>query len=1177
MKKKNKLINILLGSMLPTTIIPSATAIGIISNKPFRKNGFYYNNEYFENILEFENYIRDQVLYKYDYERKKIYYAMNTNKMFETDLSLNKYLYKNIISSDITLTRDSKLYENNLNFPLTFSELNEIDFNNLDKNIRIYLGKNNVAYSSEREAKLSFFNYNKFYKFNNKYYENKEKIINELILKYNEVNNQHENDENKLKDLQKAYNLINTDFIRYNAPNGLTSNINFNDNGMIQNDLLKKFIENNAKRYIKSNNKIYEVHNFAENFNALEWKNSSIIKVKSTKGNKKFLVDVDKDEPSNFYGDYILTSPCDDIKDFKQYSKWFKHKRNENIIDYKDSIYKDIVNKFVSNLMTNVSNYELDKKIQTIKNSVEQKKLYEQFHNNFSVLNFFPLKEKADILKKELKNSLIFEQESSNLLEKIENIIKFMKKGKRGTFFNQLNIIYFSGLAYLAKYNAKNRTIFLFKNYFKELINNINNYLEDVLGDFYFDNEGKKIDLEKKYNLNDYSLDIDTNNDFFISYLTDNSNIVNAISTIYAANISAINSSSFLPFENSILIKKDNLNDEKIQKFVKLYDKYALRSFDTSNYIFDENIGEYKTNITNNTLDKVASNALQYYTYLSAESMNNYIRNDFIEKLKNIDYSGINYDWQMIVKFESSFDFYKKSLLKYIKNGNNKLSPQQISILKFENKNDKNKLAKMLKDIDKKHFNKFINTKELTKNELKIDALMNNLNKEQYIKKINNAVQTAGGVLQTAASITQLYFAVQSNDINRTLNIVKSVQGIVEGALNMFSMFPIVSIISNITNIMFSIITEIIGTKIQYDYVYSQTGNPKVQYIWDGGVTTSKFWGLSTFDNSTIKDAKLLEPIQFMPSFDTDYYYYNNKKYRDHQTKLLERKLIRDILENNENEDFIKSNDFQFVYSFEPTEKGSDSLYFNNVEELSNELVNNPEILNKYKSSAGNFKILEKDHQISSAIDLYEKLKHAIYYDLKPIVVMQIPKFYNRKKFDEYTGYLSNESLAKLIDLIHELNEKPELLESEYLLLLDGNLIDKTKLEKPYLYNVDDLNSLKELFIAKFEVFSKLASENMFKVNNNYNDLKEVIKGKIYSIFNNNNQLIYFLSYDAALKHLNQIQYLNIIEKNIQDKINRKYIYKNLEFLSIEKIIEYCKNFFISVDEYKKTRGGNND
>lgn len=93
-------------------------------------------------------------MYKYDYERKKIYYAMNTNKMFETDLSLNKYLYKNIISSDITLTRDSKLYENNLNFPLTFSELNEIDFNNLDKNIRIYLGK--IMWHIHLKEKLNY-------------------------------------------------------------------------------------------------------------------------------------------------------------------------------------------------------------------------------------------------------------------------------------------------------------------------------------------------------------------------------------------------------------------------------------------------------------------------------------------------------------------------------------------------------------------------------------------------------------------------------------------------------------------------------------------------------------------------------------------------------------------------------------------------------------------------------------------------------------------------------------------------------------------------------------------------------------------------------------------------------------------------------------------------------------
>lgn len=39
-----------------------------------------------------------------------------------------------------------------------------------------------------------------------------------------------------------------------------------------------------------------------------------------------------------------------------------------------------------------------------------------------------------------------------------------MKNGKRGTFFNQLNVLYFSGLAYFAKYNASNTLVSLFKN-----------------------------------------------------------------------------------------------------------------------------------------------------------------------------------------------------------------------------------------------------------------------------------------------------------------------------------------------------------------------------------------------------------------------------------------------------------------------------------------------------------------------------------------------------------------------------------------------------------------------------------------------------------------------------------------------------------------------------------------
>ncbi|MDC8901314.1 hypothetical protein PR249_03445 [Metamycoplasma hyosynoviae] len=57
-----------------------------------------------------------------------------------------------------------------------------MDLNNLDYNTRAYLEINNVAYNNEKDAKLSYINIAQIYKFNNKYYANKETIINEIVL-----------------------------------------------------------------------------------------------------------------------------------------------------------------------------------------------------------------------------------------------------------------------------------------------------------------------------------------------------------------------------------------------------------------------------------------------------------------------------------------------------------------------------------------------------------------------------------------------------------------------------------------------------------------------------------------------------------------------------------------------------------------------------------------------------------------------------------------------------------------------------------------------------------------------------------------------------------------------------------------------------------------------------------
>ncbi|ACF07364.1 hypothetical protein [Metamycoplasma arthritidis] len=482
MKKNYKAVSILLGSLLPITIVPSVLILAISGQKTTLTKGFYFKDQHFADYSAFESHIRSEIKETVQYDEKTIYYANNINKQFDSELSLNKFLYNSIRSHDVSLLRDSRFYESSSNLPLTNQQLNELDFNGLDANVRAYLGRDNVAYETEEEAKLSYLNSAKFYKFNNKFYKSKESIINELILNYNSIKSRYTLESEQLAELKRIYNLEETDFMRFSAPNGAVSNANFNENGKLNLELLKKFINNNVKRYIRWEGQIYEVEDFIHNhFDKLKWRNSSIIRVKSTKGNKKYLVDVDKNENANFYGDYILTSPSDDIRDFRNHSKWSKRTRNENIIDYRESIYKEIVNKFVSNLMMAVNNYLLDKKIKENENSKTE--LLNKFHNNFSIFNFLPLSEDAEILKNHLKTFHIQDAKHSNLWEKFEDILKLMKNGKRGTFFNQLNIIYFSGLAYFAKHSASNTLVSLFKKYFKDLISKMNGYLSETLGD----------------------------------------------------------------------------------------------------------------------------------------------------------------------------------------------------------------------------------------------------------------------------------------------------------------------------------------------------------------------------------------------------------------------------------------------------------------------------------------------------------------------------------------------------------------------------------------------------------------------------------------------------------------------------------------------------------------------
>ena len=316
-----------------------------------------------------------------------------------------------------------------------------------------------------------------------------------------------------------------------------------------------------------------------------------------------------------------------------------------------------------------------------------------------------------------------------------------------------------------------------------------------------------------------------------------------------------------------------------------------------------------------------------------------------------------------------------------------------------------------------------------------------------------------------------------------------------------------------------------------------------------------------------------------MPEFSTDYYYYKGKKYQFHQSSSLEKDLIYNALINND-QDFLKENNIEYCYSFEQTKSGNEYKYFSKLDDLINKLLTkeeNKEItyLEKwYKSQAGKINIFGKINDISNIKDGFEKLKDSILYELKPTVLMQLPKINDQKipidQVDSENNSNKNQ-LENLIKIINNINKDDNYQELKKLLLFDGNLKNDND---TYLYDINNIKKLQRIFISKFNVLSKLVSQKMFNENNNYNELQEIIKTQIYSILNNENVRVYFPSFEAAVKHLMQIQYLSITKKIIQENKTYKFKYKDKEFKTIEEVITYCKKFITSVEDYLKTKKG---
>ncbi|AXE60978.1 hypothetical protein DA803_02695 [[Mycoplasma] phocae] len=1179
MKKKTK--NILLSSA--PLIALSAVAIGVpvvqfssVLKKPEASTPKYYLFDVpFNSRKEWEDQIVKLTNEQNIIESKKIYYSKNHNKSFNTLEDLKRYIAKNIVKKEGIFYDDIEYFKNNdnknIDSSLSSHQLSKINLSNGDFETKVYMGKDGLAYESEIEAKNSYSNINLFYKFKDKYYDSKEKIIQEIAKKTLEIETLSQDENYRLDALIKYLNIEKPNNV-FKAPNKKILHLKqpINNASVNEKQKLENFIRNNYKRYIKNkkNGDIFAEEDFIKNIMQKSEKlRMPIIKITSNKGRKKFLVDIHKDDPANLYGNYVHESAGNEILRFTDLSQWQKVDQIPSKDNMKhSSSARNIVNAFSSNLLrstnSNVINDYFNKNSSLTED--EKKNIIKKYVDNFSILNYFKFRNESKHLQEELKKIKI--EDNQTLLDKLEAIADFIKNGKYGDFFNNVSVSYISGLAYMAKYHASAKAVRLFKNYFIKIFNEINDSLKQVIGpDLYKNNSNQEIDLVKHYRALDTNFDFNVDLNFFIGILSNSRKVLNAMSIISLAMNNVASTNSLIKFNKDFIFDKNNIDDKEILEYQKLFNQYSLISKENSLFIYDDSTGEYIKNFNYSTNDEhklslmntiaQGANSINQSTTSFVErlvkSLEKYIEKNDNKKIKEIFIENKT-EWENIEKQNLSFS--------------SKLTDKQLEkkFYKVTSDNEKNRAKSIVREY-KSHKNKSqYKAKFSARQRIILKESKTIIISEKSIKSkaesIKNGIETAQKAISLfASSFSLLNNIINKGDLNYESKIAHSVRDVVNGILSFIPPNPVSLVVGAVLNIVMELAIQIIGVKEPKDYVFADTGNESDRYIWDGGISKSQFWGLKKSDVQSIeKDFKPLKPIEIIPEFASDLYYFDNKEYLSIDDKELNNDLLEVILSNVGDE----YSEYKYQYSFENSaNKLNENLYFDSVNDLVGDLVDNKNIKN-YWTSGG---YLYFDEESPTWVQNYSGLKDNsidfIRNTLRPTLVMQIPKL-DKNNIPIDQEYILKSDIG--IDVFDEYKKIVEKLNSdnnieEDLLIFDGNL-QKTPEDFYYLTSSLDLEKKLEIFRNKFNVNWKNSSSEQFWKKIKFKNLKKPYKYDIYEITSNSGNVKSFISFDDAINFLRKDSFLDIYDENIETVVGKIYLFGDKKFNSIDEIISYCED-----------------
>ncbi|UUD36986.1 Uncharacterised protein [Mycoplasmopsis californica] len=833
-----------------------------------------------------------------------------------------------------------------------------------------------------------------------------------------------------------------------------------------------------------------------------------------------YIVDIDKNDSYQLYGDYVHKSVNNTIEGFLDREKWIKTPTTPDTLTSMTSNAWE-VNDFIEFIFSNLNQGFLKNNPDEAKIMFEdmsnehytEEKYINYFVTDINIFRICELHNETEEYLNELKKIQI-DSYGNTLYEKINEILNLMKRGRNGSLIAQIPVTYFASLSYLFNAKADNRAISTFKKFYKSLLLYLEKSLKDMLGkDLYKKDNGDELNLWNAFPADGFNVDINTDINAFVNIFANSKYITSGISAVKAAFLNMTSNLGDLEFDDvkDMILQKNNFSSSEIKLLQNLFKGLALKyENDDSPVVFDETPGLFVKKIGKFGEITKDSTIRKKFIGATADITNENIINSHkifksrLESLKSTIWNS-NSGWDLISQARGKH--LKNKYLAFAKSKNSNKEINWINSLDSKNPEDVEKIINKIERLDDEDFISFRNIKKVSKDSLaKRRAFINKCKQgEAFKSKMQSIVATTLAINSIVEGVYDFASAISDLDDEnvKAEKIVESIVKIGEAALTFVPPTPLGIVAQVGLRVIFTLSQEIVGHTEFSDYVFTDVENKNNKYRWNGGKEVIRFWGLWKESHRTIEDAQLLEPIKIINETKTDLYLYDGNVYFESQLQALKNKVITDIEKNN----FLSYENV--FYSFYGKDKLNEpGTKFNSADTAINLFLEND--LNKHintKLSIKGFLLL----YANTIEDLRDNMIQFINDNLQPTYITQMP-------WSDASGCPMDQINPKIndFDLIKDFDDLA-------IHIKNGNRHDliwynENIKGRPTLNEKAIVAKLKEEFLNRINVKRKLVSKSSYLSNHKFFEIHPYNEISLYEITAKGKRFYYLSLYDALEK-----------------------------------------------------------